>query len=202
MRFLAIFHILLATSMAYAVPSVGRSAYAQEQSGLTSETGAATKLQIIPAVFIGKNELGDYFWMRNQPGYERAYFIFNDNEEQFLAHQQDPRSADGCSPGGGNAAVRSWQCETPPRAGGVPTGSDADLGYQALTPKVKAIIDRAVVAIEACVRQYEFDKVIYSSCVRGISPNCTLDDDLGTGIFHPSEEVRSYIVSKLKQISP
>jgi len=63
------------------------------------------------------------------------------------------------------------------------------------------VIDQALMAISSTVRKYGFDKVIYSSCVKGSSPNCTLDDDLGTGIFQPSEEVRYYIVWKLKKIS-
>ena len=160
-----------------------------------------TEVAVIPVVFVGKGKPGDYAWMRNQPGYERAYFVFNDNEEQFLSHQKDPKSVDGCAPGAGNAAARPWQCETPPRAGGVPTGAGADGGYQALTPQVKAIIDRAIASIKADVRQYGFDKVVYSTCTKGSSPNCTLDDDLGTGTFHPTEDVRSYIVSKLWNIS-
>lgn len=173
-------------------------AYAQERI----ETGAPTKVRVIPVVFSGKGQPGDYEWMRNQPGYERAYFIFNDNEEQFLAHQKDPNGAEGCAPGGGNAAARPWQCETPPRSAGVPTGTDASGGFQALTPDAKAVIDQAVTVIDANVRKYGFGKVVYSSCIKGSLPSCTLDDDLGTGIFQPSEAVRKYIVSQLKNISP
>ena len=112
--------------------------------------------------------------------YQRAYFIFNDNEEQFLAHQKDFNGFDGCAPGGGNAAVRSWQCETPPRSSGVPTGSIASGGFQIATPQVKALIDQAITVINVNVRKYEFNIVVYSSCVKGVSSNCTLDDDLGT----------------------
>ncbi len=178
--------------------SLGCGAYAQEQ--ITK--GAPTKVQVIPIVFSGKGKLGDYLWMRNQPGFERAYFVFNDNEEQFFIHQTDPNNVDGCAPGGGNGAARPFQCETPPRAVGVPTGTLAKGGYQTLTPQVKAIIDQAVAVIRADVQRNGFDKVIYSTCLKGGSPNCTLDDDLGTGIFAPSEEVRRYIVSSLKNIFP
>jgi hypothetical protein len=181
--------------------SSGWSALAQVQSGSASPESGAVKVAVIPVVFLGKGKSGDYTWMRKQAGYERTYFVFNDNEVQFLAHQNDPTSVAGCGAGGGNAGVRPWQCEQPPRAGGVPTGTGADSGYQALTPQVKAIIDQAVTAIKADVERHGFDRVVYSSCVKGSSPNCTLDDDLGTGIFHPSEEVRSYIVSKLKNIA-
>src|SRR5271155_5501958 len=116
--------------------------------------------------------------MRKQPRYERTYFIFNDNEEQFLAHQKDPTGAEGCAPGGGNAAVRSWQCETPPRSAGIPTGTIASGGFQVLTPHVTEVIDQAFTAIDSAIRKFGFDKVVYSSCVKGSSPNCTFDDDL------------------------
>ena len=179
------------------IESLGRGAQAQDQTA----TGAAIKVEVIPVVFSGKGKPGDYAWMRSQSGYERAFFVFNDNEEQFLAHQENPNGAEGCAPGGGNAAVRPWQCETPPRSAGVPTGTDANGGYQDLTPTVKAIIDRAVAVIEYRVRQYSFDAIIYSTCIKRSSLNCTLDDDLGTGIFAPGEDVRRYIVSRLKSVA-
>jgi hypothetical protein len=184
------------------VASSGWAIHAGAHSGSLSPEVVAIKVTVIPVVFLGKGKSGDYSWMRKQAGYERAYFVFNDNERQFLAHQEDPNSVEGCSPGGGNGAARPWQCETPPRAGGVPTGTDTNGGYPALTPEVKAIIDRAVAAIKSNVNKYSFDKVIYSTCLKGSSPNCTLDDDLGTGIFAPSEDVRGYIVTTLKNIFP
>jgi hypothetical protein len=176
---------------------LGCGVYAQERT----PTGAATRVQVIPVVFTGRGKSGDYEWMRNQPGYERAYFIFNDNEEQFLAHQKEPDGAEGCAPGGGNAAARPWQCDSPPRSAGVPTGTSASGGFQVLTPHTSEVIDQAFTVIDANVRKYGFDKVVYSSCVKASSPNCTLDDDLGTGIFQTSEEVRKYIVWKLKDLS-
>jgi hypothetical protein len=181
------------------VESLGSGIHAQEE--LATSATPTTDVQLIPVVFSGTGQSGDYAWMRNQPGYERAYFIFNDNEEQFLAHQRDPNGAEGCAAGGGNAAARPWQCESPPRSGGVPTGTNASGGFQVLTPQAKAVIDQAFTMIEANVRNYGFDKVVYSSCIKGGSPNCTLDDDLGTGIFRPSEDVRKYIIWKLKNIS-
>jgi hypothetical protein len=182
--------------------SIGWVAYAQSQSPIETGTSrTVTRVQVIPVAFMGRGKPGDYVWMRGQPEYRAAYFVFNDNEEQFLAHQKDLTGIDGCAAGGGNAGIRPWQCETPPRASGVPTGNLVEGGYQILTPHVKEIIDQAVERIKSDVSYYGFEQVVYSSCVKGSSQNCTLDDDLGTGIFHPSEEVRGYIVRELKKIS-
>ena len=49
----------------------------------------------------------------------------------------------GCAPGGGNAIIRPYQCKTPPRAAGIPTGPN----YDSLTPEVKQIIDEAIATI-------------------------------------------------------
>jgi hypothetical protein len=193
------FNCLAAYAIAYCLASSACSAYAQEQTGASSEKSDAPEMKIIGVVFSGEGKAGDFAWMRNQSGYERAFFVFNDNEQQFIAHQKDPKSPEGCSPGGGNASARPWQCEIPPRASGIPTGTNADGGYRLLTPHVKAIIDQAVETIETAMRQYGFDTLIYSSCIRGSSPNCTMEDDLGTGIFQPSPDVRRYIVLQLRK---
>ena len=160
-------------------------------------TQDGAKIEVIPVVYKA-GAYGDFMWMRKQPGYENAYFVFNDNEEQFLAHEKDPESAAGCAAGGGNAAIRPWRCEKPPRAGGVPTGVSGH-GYQALTPEVRAIIDRAVARIKSDVTHYNFSRVFYS-CRKGDDGACAEDGDLGTGIFNVDKEVRGYIVSKLKSI--
>src|SRR5229473_2159509 len=82
---------------------------------------------IVKGVIFDRNKLisyGDFGWMRSQTEYVDALFIFNDNEEQFLAHVSNPsdRSDFACGAGGGNARIRPWQCETIPRSAGVPTG--------------------------------------------------------------------------------
>src|ERR1700683_276792 len=110
----------------------GSMADAEEPTKTAPEVSVAPRVHVIPVVFDGKGEQGDYAWMRDRVGYEHTYFVFNDNEVQFLAHQEFPTGIEGCEAGGGNAAARPWQCETPPRSGGVPTGSGADDGYQAL----------------------------------------------------------------------
>jgi hypothetical protein len=75
-------------------------------------------------IFNGTGKDGDFGWMILQDQYRDVLFIFNDNVKQFTAHQNDSLDPEGCSPGGGNAIIRPYQCLTPPRAAGIPTGPD------------------------------------------------------------------------------
>ncbi|CUH76133.1 hypothetical protein [Tropicibacter naphthalenivorans] len=150
------------------------------------------------SVFHGGGQKGDFGWMLEQPEYDGAFFIFNDNEGEFLAYQSDQgKSGPGCMPGGGNAAIRPWQCATPPRAGGIPTGSynitdaNGNHGYPSLTPEVKGYIDTAVAFIAKRIADTGCTDVYYSSDGNG---------GLGTHIFSPSPEVTSYIVSKINSL--
>jgi hypothetical protein len=157
---------------------------------------------VIASFFVRENSPGDFRWMRQRPEYDRALFIFNDNEEDFLSYLNNPndKNGRGCAAGGGNARIRPWQCELPPRSAGIPTGTLRDGGYRKLDAHVKLAIDRAIEVIDSRVKQHNFDKVFFSSCRRGSSAFCTLDDDLGTSIFSPAEEVRKYIVQKLRAL--
>jgi hypothetical protein len=152
------------------------------------------------------NSFGDFGWMRSQTEYADALFIFNDNEEQFLAHASSPsdRSDFACGAGGGNATIRPWQCETIPRSAGVPTGKLSENlecpGYRALTDDTKAIIDRSIANIKRVMNQYQFRQIFYSSCEKGPDRDCTLDGDLGTSNFCVAEPVRAYIVQSLKML--
>jgi hypothetical protein len=166
---------------------------------LTTVVSNAQGVSVIPTVRV-PGGFGDFGWMRSQPEYANDFYVFNDNEEQATAHWKDPKDPFGCASGGGNAAIRPWQCETPPRAGGVPTGSLKDGGFQSLTPEVKELIDEAISRIGAQLKAQGVVRLYYSSCAKGVSPNCTLDDDLGTGIFQTSQEVRKYIVQCLKRL--
>ena len=67
--------------------------------------------------------------MIEQPEYADALFVFNDNEGEFRAHQGHAPGARRCHAGGGNAVIRPYQCEDPPRAAGIPTGDHG--GYPA-----------------------------------------------------------------------
>jgi hypothetical protein len=144
------------------------------------------------STFTGRGRPGDFTWMIEQPAWSGTLFVFNDNEEQFRAWQRDPRQGAGCSAGGGNAAIRPWRCADPPRAAGVPTGRGGQ-GYAALTDDVRAILDEAIEVIDALLETGRYSGVLYSA---GAS-----DGDLGTGIFTVGEEVRRYIVRRLRDLA-
>ena len=154
-------------------------------------------VQIHPSVFSGPGREGDFAWMIAQERYRSAFFIFNDNQEQFLAFQADPsaRSGPGCTAGGGNAAIRPWQCADPPRAGGIPTGGRevaGGPGYPALTGEVKAVVDQAVAFIAARIAEHGFTDVYFSSDGKG---------SLGHGIFDPAPDVKAYIVERIQGLA-
>jgi hypothetical protein len=146
-------------------------------------------VNVIGLVFSGPGREGDFRWMIERSEYEDALFVFNDNEEQFMAFRADPHSPSGCSAGGGNAAIRPWRCTEPPRAAGVPTGTLAAGGYPALTDHVRKVVDAAVEHAGAVVETCHYRRIIYSAA----------DDNgtLGTGIFAVGGDVRRYIVMRL-----
>jgi len=155
-------------------------------------------ISIIPSVFKRPGKEGDFGWMIKQEEYKDAFFIFNDNEEQFLAHHNNPEDPKGigCQPGGGNAVIRPWQCKSPPRAGGIPTGTIS--GYKNLDQKtgiqntsVKDLIDNAIYHIRKIVIQNRFKRVYFSSENKD-------GENLGTGIFKVGDEVKIYILNKIK----
>jgi hypothetical protein len=96
-------------------------------------------MEVIGSIFKGSGQKGDFGWMIEQPEYAEALFVFNDNEEQFREQRKDPSSPFGCTPGGGNAVIRPYQCEEPPRAAGIPTGVQG-IGYAELTDQVKYVL--------------------------------------------------------------
>src|SRR5262245_44907014 len=139
-------------------------------------------------IFSGRGKDGDFSWMIVQDQYRDVLFIFNDNEDQFKAHRDNPRAPEGCSTGGGNAVIRPYQCLTPPRAAGVPTGPN----YESLTPGVKKIIDEAIRRIRNFAVQGNYRRIMY---------NASNDNgDLGTGIFSPGDDVKQYIMRQLRSI--
>jgi len=172
--------------------AVGAGSAEQPQGGPVKVTGV---------IYTKRGTYGDFGWMRLQSEFDDAFFVFNDNFEQFSQHLQQPSSStgEGCEAGGGNATIRPWQCEMPPRAGGIPTGIKGG-GYTSLTAEVKNTIDHAIEAIKSSVDRFHFKRIFYSSCRKNVDQNCTLDDDLGTSIYQPSESVRAYIVNRLKSL--
>jgi hypothetical protein len=148
-------------------------------------------LELIGVSYERVGEFGDFGWMIEQPGYADALFIFNDNERQFLMHRREPHTGSGCYEGGGNAVIRPYQCQDPPRAAGIPTGASGR-GYQVLDAHVRSIIDRAISDIKELLRTGSYDRVFYSSDGKG---------GLGTGIFDVGDVVRTYILEGLRDVT-
>lgn len=155
------------------------------------EMDTDSSIKVIGSVFRGAGKDGDFGWMIDQPQYARAFFIFNDNETQWAAHRADPDGTQGCAPGGGNAVIRPYQCRTPPRALGIPTG-DNGVGYPALTDHVRTVIDEAVASIAQAVAGTGDTTVYYSSDGHG---------GLGTGIFDPAPDVTAYILTGIESLA-
>ena len=146
-------------------------------------------MQVVGSVFQGRGRPGDFAWMIEQPDWSDALFVFNDNEEQFRAYQRDPADPRGCTRGGGNAAIRPYRCADPPRAAGVPTGAGG-AGYGSLTDAVRDVIDDAVAVVRSVAESAGYERIVYSAA----------DDSgrLGTGIFEVGEDVKAYIVERLR----
>ncbi len=155
-------------------------------------------VKVIASIFTNIGVEGDFGWMLNQPENANAFFIFNDNQSQFEAYQADPTSKKGCAMGGGNAVIRPYQCMSPPRAGGIPTGDytvkrpDGGYGFPELTPQVKALLDQAVASISTVIAQNGYDTVFYSSDGQG---------GLGSSIFNPGKDVTDYIVQAIEGLA-
>jgi hypothetical protein len=149
-------------------------------------------MEVIGTVFTGAGQDGDFRWMIEQPEYADALFIFNDNEEQFLAYRRNRRDRFGCAPGGGNAAIRPYRCTDPVRAAGIPTGADRT-GYRHLTPEVREVIDDAFSVVRELIATGRYERIFYSAADE--------TGRLGTGIFDVATDVKEYIVSQLKGLS-
>ena len=147
----------------------------------------ASKLKIIPSVYSGGGKEGDFEWMIQQKKYAKSFFIFNDNVSQFEARRDNPNDQNGCSIGGGNAVIRPYQCNTPPQAGGIPTGPQ----FSGLTDDAKKLIDEAIVLIKKGIKQGGYDGVVFSSNGHG---------GLGTSIFSVPAEVKKYVVQEIYKL--
>lgn len=126
-----------------------------------------------------------------QPDYDDAFFIFNDNETQFISHRDHPKANQSCSPGAGNGVIRPFQCESPPRASGIPTGDNGQ-GYTVLTPHVKTLIDQAIASIRKQIADQGYRRVYFSADKHG---------SLGGKTFTIATEVKDYIVSQIQTLA-
>ena len=157
-----------------------------------AQSNTSQNFSVRGLVFTGTGKLGDFAWMITQPEYQDALFIFNDNEDQFEAHRTSPesRTGPGCTHGGGTAVIRPFQCLSPPRAVGIPTGTDQ--GYDRLSSHVKQLIDKATSQICKIILDQGYQRIFYSAQNE--------QGDLGHGIFNPSEDVKTYIVKNLRDL--
>lgn len=146
----------------------------------------SSKPQLVPSSYDGPNKVGDFAWMIKRPEYSDALFIFNDNEEAFTKVS--------CKKGQGNAVIRPYQCEKPPRSTGISTGNYipgvVNAGYSSLTPSAKKMIDNGIQKLRDILAAGSYKRVFYSANKKG---------ELGTGIFRVGDDVKKYIVSELKR---
>lgn len=162
-----------------------------------SPSKTTKQISLLPVKFSKPGKIGDFAWMIQQPKYQRSLFIFNDNQEQFEAYlryrQLGISQLGACSQGGGNAIIRPYQCQDPPRAAGIPTGKDG-MGYQVLrsfNSNAITYIDAALKNIHQLLATGNYDQVIYSA---------DEDDYIGSGIFNIADEVKKYITEGLWEV--
>ena len=153
--------------------------------------GEGFTFQAIPSIYVGGGRDGDFSWMEKRPEHADTLFIFNDNEEQFLAFVRGETL--GFAAGGGNAAIRPLRGEDPPRAAGVPTGRDRR-GYQNLDGPTKAVINQSLTVIQELVNTGRYKRLIFSKDKEL--------DTLGTELYGPVDEVKQYIYDQLKAMRP
>lgn len=149
------------------------------------------QVKVIGSQFTKVGQVGDFGWMIDREEYADALFIFNDNEEQFKAYLDDPKSKFGCEDGANNAAIRHYRCVARPRAAGIPTGSNGK-GYLELTKDVEELIEQAFNVIRNVLAAEGYERVIYSAA--------NAQGDLGVGTFDPGTNVKEYIVSGLRKL--
>jgi len=171
-------------------------------------------INVIKSQYGEPNVDGDFEFMIEQPEHQATLFVFNDNEEQFLAHflaANNPFGAaalninplpsnvggDPCSAGGGNAAIRPYQCAPHRRAVGVPTGSyqhqqDDEPGYASLDARVRQMVDFSMMQIDAMLASGRFTSLAFS-----YNPKTKL----GGKAFNTSQTVRDYIVAELLRVA-
>ena len=101
-----------------------------------------------------------------------------------------------CSPGGGNASIRPYQCAPHWRAAGVPTGTYERgphyMGYSALDERVVNAVADSIAQIDRLLASGRFTSLAYS-----YNP----DTKLGGRIFNTAQVVRNHIVEQLKSVA-
>lgn len=144
-----------------------------------------SEIVIIPNIYKGMEQEGDFYWMIHQDEYNDVLFIFNDNEEYHNTN---------CS-GAGNAIIRKYNKYNynlvRPRSAGIPTGTLEDGGYGELNEHVINQVASAIEEIREIIKIYNYKKICYSA---------EKDEILGTGIFTVNRKVLEYITSQIKEL--
>lgn len=146
--------------------------------------------KIVPVVYRGWLDYGDFGWMINQSEWrDSCLFLFNDNCKQWFENSLEP--------GGGNACIRPEKQFG--RAFGIPTGDYLLPGGPGFTslPKFKSMIDYFFHKLVDFISENEerrgksYDKIFFSSVDEEGS-------EIGTGIFRVDKEVKAYITDCIK----
>jgi len=107
-----------------------------------------------------------------------------------------PNLSHRCSPGGGNASIRPYQCEPHWRAAGVPTGTyEAGphyKGYSALDEQVIKAVADSIAQIDRLLASGRFTSLAYS---------WNPITKLGGRIFNTAQVVRDHIVAELDAVA-
>ena len=152
---------------------------------------AATVVTLVPSVYDGDGQQGDFLWEvkeaissgAHETGNNRTLWVFNDNEQHRLLNNE----------GGNNAKIRPFNKfgahSAAPLSAGVTTGSNS-VGYSALSAGAKRVIDADILSIQGLLATGQYSSVKYSS------DNCGL---LGTSLFSIGSDVNRYIVRSLRR---
>lgn len=147
-------------------------------------------------LFVGNEVDGDFKFMLNDPAYEDAVLIFNDNVVD--------ASAEVTVNGAGSASIRRasarYNAEGKPRAFGIPTGWSVQSGaFKADTVNLEFFAARAIIV--------EIERLVLILRSRGASVrrlvfSCDANDPtrIGTGIFDVSAAVVDFIMVKLREV--
>jgi hypothetical protein len=142
-------------------------------------------MKVTGTIFVKKNEIGDFIWMKDQKEYYNSLFIFNDNTEY---HDTNKRGA-------GNALMRPYNKYNTslekPISAGIPTGSLKDGGFMEFNKEVKKIIDDSFQEIRELIKKYNYSEIIYST---------DKDGNLGTNLFEVNKDVIKYITFLIKSL--
>ncbi len=142
-------------------------------------------MKVTGTIFVNRNEIGDFMWMKDQKEYSNSLFIFNDNTEYHDTNRK----------GAGNAIMRKYNKYNEdlekPISAGIPTGTLEDGGFDELTQEIKKIIDDSFEEIKELIKKYKYEEVIYSS---------DKDGNLGTSIFEVNKDVINYITFLIRSL--